>query len=140
MNNYCPKCQKPLEKSMDESSGIEERFCPRCLHYESDSLAYKDMPWLFSDAGQYYLARKRNDLNSLCHYGFTRSEAEGWLDKEPSYGNSILKKLSSDENLHHKKSDGDLTESYVLSLLVWASESETSRDLLQIENSIRIVP
>jgi len=55
----------------------------------------------------------RNDLLIL---GFTKEEADAWLDQEPNYSRRIFK--LSDGNLHDDKSDDNFTEPYLLSSLI----------------------
>jgi hypothetical protein len=42
-------------------------------------------------------------IKRLLHFGLTKEEARGWLKSEPNY-------KPTDESLHRKRTDGDLTE------------------------------
>jgi len=54
------------------------------------------------------IAKPRNEIEYLGDLGLTRDEAHMWLDQEPDYKRYIFLR-SSDETLHKKKPDGDLT-------------------------------
>ena len=94
--NTCPKCnQATLIEEIDDTSGFKFRVCTSCAHYESDSEAYHEAPYLFKNLGHRILAEMRKKAKKI---GLSDAEVQGWIEN------------ASDEFLQDNKSDKDLTE------------------------------
>jgi hypothetical protein len=88
----CPKCCSQLVKILDYWSGIEERVCPSCAYYESDSEAFKESPTLFADLGKVILRKRVLKFSEL---GYTQNETKAWLGTEPDFAKRIVTPLNN---------------------------------------------